>query len=59
MWSRSSRAAEGEIDPEPLLGSGGAFAPLRDPTYFARVRVSPELGTIGWPNGAVWDPLVL
>jgi len=35
------------------------FAPLRDPAYFARVRVNPELGTIYWPNDADWDPLVL
>ncbi len=31
---------------------GGVFEPLRDPTYFARVRVDPELGTIAWPDGA-------
>lgn len=37
----------------------GVFAPLRDPAYFVRVRVNPELGTICWPNGADWDPLVL
>jgi Protein of unknown function (DUF2442) len=37
----------------------GVFAPLRDPEYFARVRVDPELGTISWPSGADWDPLVL
>jgi len=50
---------EGEVDLEPLPSFRGVFAPLRDPAYFARVRVSPELGTIGWPNGADWDPLVL
>ncbi len=37
----------------------GVFAPLRDPAYFARVRVNPDLGTICWPNDADWDPLVL
>jgi hypothetical protein len=30
----------------------GVFEPLSDPGYFARVRLDPELGTIGWPNGA-------
>ncbi len=50
---------EGEVDLEPLLSFQGVFAPLRDPAYFARVRVNPGLGTICWPNGADWDPLVL
>ena len=50
---------EGEVDLEPLLSFHGVFAPLRDPAYFARVRVNPDLGTICWPNDADWDPLVL
>jgi hypothetical protein len=29
----------------------GVFEPLRDPDYFARVKVDPEAGTITWPNG--------
>jgi hypothetical protein len=50
---------EGEIDLEPYLTFERVFAPLRDPTYFARVRVSDDLGTISWPNDADWDTLVL
>ena len=34
----------------------GVFEPLRDPAYFARVRVDPETGTIGWPNGGDMAP---
>ena len=34
----------------------GVFEPLRDPDYFARVRVDPEAGTIAWPNGADMAP---
>jgi hypothetical protein len=37
----------------------GVFEPLRDASYFARVRVDPDAGTIVWPNGADMDPLVL
>jgi hypothetical protein len=37
----------------------GVFQPLRDPAYFARVRVDPELGTIAWPNGADMAPETL
>jgi hypothetical protein len=33
--------------------------PLRDPAYFRRVRVDPELRTIVWPNGLDLDPDVL
>ena len=29
----------------------GVLEPLRDPAYFARVRVDPEAGTIAWPDG--------
>jgi hypothetical protein len=37
----------------------GVFEPLRDPAYFAQVRVDPEVGTVVWPNGADLDPVVL
>ena len=59
LWLQFQDGIEGEIDLEPHLTFQGVFAPLRDPTYFALVRVSPELGTISWPNDADWDPLVL
>jgi hypothetical protein len=29
----------------------GVLEPLRDPVYFARVRVDPEASTVVWPNG--------
>jgi hypothetical protein len=38
---------------------GPMAEPLRDPGYFARVRVDPELGTVAWPNGYDLDPDVL
>jgi hypothetical protein len=34
----------------------GVFEPLRDPDYFARVKVDPEAGTITWPNGVDMAP---
>jgi hypothetical protein len=27
------------------------FEPLRDPSYFARVDIDAEAGTIAWPDG--------
>jgi hypothetical protein len=38
---------------------GPMAEPLRDPDYFRRVRVDPELRTIIWPNGFDLDPDVL
>ena len=37
----------------------GVLEPLRDPAYFATVRIDPELGTITWPNGEDWAPEAL
>jgi hypothetical protein len=51
--------AEGVVDLEQHLSFRGVFEPLRDPAYFALVRVDPELGTVSWPNGADLDPDVL
>jgi hypothetical protein len=34
----------------------GVLEPLRDPAYFARVRVDPESGTVVWPNGVDLAP---
>lgn len=34
----------------------GVFEPLRDPSYFAKVRVDSESGTIAWPNGLDMAP---
>ena len=47
------------VDLSPLLW-GPAFAEIAaDDERFAEVRVDPEVGTIGWPNGADLDPDVL
>ena len=56
---RFDDGAEGELDFLSSMAFEGVFEPLRDPTYFAQVRVDPEAGTIVWPNGADLDPLVL
>ena len=35
---------------------GGVLEPLGDPTYFSRVHVDPEAGTLAWPNGVDLAP---
>jgi hypothetical protein len=37
----------------------GVFEPLRDPTFFAQVKVNAELGTVCRPNNADLDSDVL
>jgi Protein of unknown function (DUF2442) len=34
----------------------GLFEPLRDPAYFARVKVDPQAGTITRPTASTWRP---
>lgn len=34
----------------------GVFEPLRDQSYFARVGIDPEAGTIAWPDGLDMAP---
>ncbi len=55
LWLRFSDGAEGEIDLEGELW-GEVFEPLKDPAYFAQVRLDPELDTVAWPNGADLAP---
>lgn len=56
---RFEDGVEGVVDLASHLSFRGVFGPLRDPVYFANVRVDPELGTVVWPNGADLDPDVL
>jgi Protein of unknown function (DUF2442) len=50
---------EGIVDLAKLIEFSGVFLPLKDPVYFAKVKVNPESGTIVWENGADLDPDVL
>jgi len=55
VWLKFEDGTAGEVD----LGGelhGPIFEPLRDPEYFRRFMVSPDLGTISWPNGADFAP---
>jgi hypothetical protein len=55
LWFRFSDGATGEIDLADEL-RGEVFEPLGDVSFFARVRVDPELQTVAWPNGADLAP---
>ena len=48
----------GDVDLSHLSEWEGVFTSLRDPTFFARVQVDPDTGTITWPNGADLAPEV-
>ena len=51
---------KGELDlKERVVGRGGVFRPLEDITFFRRVRVDSEAGTIVWPKEVDFCPDVL
>jgi predicted nucleotidyltransferase len=59
LFLRFEDGTGGEIDLAPILRFDGIFEPLRDPVFFAQVRLERDLGTIVWPNGADLCPDVL
>ncbi len=50
VWLRFEDGESGEVDLSADL-QGPVFEPIRDPAFFRRFTVSPDLGTISWPNG--------
>jgi hypothetical protein len=56
---RFADGVAGDVDLAYLLDFGGVFEPLRDPQFFAQVRVYPEGCTIFWPNEADIAPETL
>lgn len=56
---RFEDGAEGDVDVAEFVDFDGVFAPLKDRSAFASVRVDADLGTVVWPNGADLDPSVL
>lgn len=42
-----------------IAGRGGVFLPLHEASFFAKVMVDPEAGTLVWPNGVDLDPDML
>ena len=45
-----SEGVVGEIDMSDDIGKGGVFAPLADPTEFAKVHVDSKLHCVTWPG---------
>lgn len=59
LFLRFDDGASGELDLAVILRFEGVFASLREPAFFAQVRLAPEIGTVVWPNGADLCPDVL
>lgn len=55
LWLRFNDDSQGEIDLCDHL-DGEMFEPLKDPVFFARVKLDPEIRTVAWPNGADFAP---
>ena len=56
---RFEDGVEADVDLGYLRDYGGVFAPLRDPSFFARLEVDSDFGTIAWPNDADIAPETL
>jgi hypothetical protein len=56
---RFDDGVEGEVDVAQLIEFTGVFELLGEPSFFAQVKVHPELGTVCWPNDADLDSDVL
>ena len=48
-----------DVDISTLVPFDGVFEQLKDESYFRKVRVEPDVGTIVWPNGVDLCPDVL
>jgi hypothetical protein len=55
LWLEFGDGSKGEVDLRDELW-GPIFEPLRDPAYFSRVTVHPDLHTVVWENGADFSP---
>lgn len=55
LWLKFEDGSQGEIDFRNEL-HGPVFEPLRAEEFFRQVTVSPDIGTIIWPNGADFAP---
>lgn len=51
-------SVSGEVDLANEL-EGDIFLPLRDPDYFRKFRVDPDIHTVVWANGADFAPSFL
>lgn len=58
LWVRFDDGLERTIELSMVI-AGEMYEPLRDPEYFARVRLDAEVHTVVWPNGADFDPETL
>lgn len=56
LYVRFEDGLSGEIDISKIVPFEGVFSKLKEPSYFATVRVDKNLGTIVWGNGADLAP---
>ena len=59
LFLRFEDGTEGIINLRDFVEFDEIFEPLEDPSYFSKVEINSEWGTVFWPNGADLDPDVL
>ena len=55
VWVQFNDGTNGEVDLSDEL-YGQVFEPLKDPAFFVKFKVDPEVHTLTWPNGADFAP---
>lgn len=51
--------SQGDVDISKIVPFRGVFEPLKDKSFFSRVSVNSDIGTICWENGADLSPSLL
>lgn len=59
LYLQFDDGAHGQVDISELVPFKGVFEPLNDKSFFSKVSVNPDIGTICWENGADISPTYL
>ena len=59
LYLQFDDGSHGDVDISKLVPFKGVFEPLKDKSFFSKVSVNFDIGTICWENGADLSPAYL